>query len=275
MSIFTRLCFGAIMFVASAPAFAFGTDTPTQNAQRAPLGVMVAQADGGGLSDSDIRRINHYSDQALTALQAFNTGGNAEDEVAALRLRVQRLVDAGARSGLDLVQTADYFEAYLAEQANAALPGALLDASGRFDARSLFASTMIYFSNLGTQEVDVAAVDEADLAAIGSVAKRLSPQVPAAPQTAQISVVETPVVVLETPVIAPNAPANVRAILERVRLKGDDWVITVQQGDSLGQFANALYGDTLFFQRIFEANQQVLASPNSITVGQELVLPKG
>lgn len=274
MSIFTRLIFGAFSLAFAMPALAFGTDTPAKVNASSPLGIMVTQASGAVLTDRDIRRINHYAAQTLDALQAFRAGTEAEAAVATLRQRVQRLVDAGQRSGLDLAQTADYFEAYLTENLRAPLPALLLDAAGRFDARSLFASTITFLENQAPQDVDIAAVDEADLVAISSVAKQFSPQAPIAPIPAQAPVVEQPVVVAKTPVIAPDAPANVRAILERVRLKGDAWVITVERGDSLGQYAGALYGDRLLFLRIFEANRGVLSRPDTISIGQELVLPK-
>jgi len=265
MSIFTRLLSGALLLSIASPVLALGTPP-------APLGVMATQSTPTVLSDRDIRRTNHYSSQTLEALQAL---GSDDSAIALLRQRVQRLVDAGARSGMDLLNTADYFQAYLAENNEAPLPGALLDADGRFNARGLFTGTMLYLENEQPQGVDVAAVDEADLAAIGSVAKRLAPQAPVVQETLQLSVTVLPAAVLEAPAIPANAPANVRAILERVQINGQDWVITVEPGDSLGQYANALYGDTLFFQRIFEANLGALSTPNSIAVGQELLLPRG
>lgn len=271
MSIFTRLLSGALLFGLATPVLAFGTDRAAP-ATTFPLGVMVAQTSPTVLSDRDIRRINHYSGQTLEALQAL---GSDDSAVAVLRQRVQRLVDAGQRSGMDLLNTADFFQAYLAENNDAPLPAALLDADGRFNARSLFTATMMYMDSQQSAAVDVAAVDEADLAAIGSVAQRLAPQAPIVQETLQLSVTVLPTVALDVPEIPANAPANVRAILERVRVKGEDWVITVEKGDSLGQYANALYGDTLFFERIFQANLGVLSTPNSITIGQELVLPKG
>lgn len=270
MSILTRITTGALVCALATPVFALGPQTPPQ-ASSAPLGVLVAQSSPTVLTDSDIRRINHYSAQTLDALQALGTSDTA---IATLRQKVQRLVDAGERSGMNLLHTADYFEAFLAENAANPLPGAVLDAQGQFDARSLFTSVQMFNVSAEQPLVDVAAIDEADLAAIGSVAQQRAPQAPVQ-QTLQLSIVVQPVDVVETPVIAPNAPANVRAILERVWLDGDTWMINVERGDSLGQYANALYGDTLFFQRIFDANQNVLSTPNSITVGQALVLPKG
>lgn len=273
MSIYQSLISGAIVLSFSTPVFAVGTEAAPQAVAPAPLGVMVAQNSRTFLSDSDLRRINHYSTQTLEALQALDASTFSDSAVATLRQRVQRLVDAGQRSGMDLIQTADYFEAYLTTNNDGPLPGALLDADGRFNARSLFTATMLFLENNAAQPVDVAAVEEADLAAIGSVAQRVTPQAPVE-QTIQLSVTVLSDTTPALPAIAANAPANVRAILERVQLKGDLWVITVKPGDSLGQFANALYGDTLFFQRIYQVNLDKISTPNSITVGQELVLPK-
>ncbi|PIE10797.1 MAG: hypothetical protein CSA72_06920 [Rhodobacterales bacterium] len=49
---------------------------------------------------------------------------------------------------------------------------------------------------------------------------------------------------------------------------------TVQLGDSLGGIAHRFYGDAALFGRIFEANRQLLSSPNQIRRGQRLVIPK-
>jgi len=225
------------------------------------------------LTEKESRRINYYSAQALEALAAFGENSEAEGSLDALRQKVQRLTDAGQRSGLDLSATAAYFESYIAENANAPIPTAFLDGSGQFDVADLLSSVELYYNNVEQKALDFSASDEADIAAISSVARRSTPQA-AEVQTAALTEAEAPVVVIELPTIAPNAPANVRAILERVRLRGEDWVITVKQGDSLAQFANALYGDPRGFQKIFEANLAVLITPNAIKVGQELLLPK-
>jgi len=224
------------------------------------------------LPAKDLRRISHYSAQTLEALHEFGSNPEAEGRLAALRSKVQRLTDAGQRSGLTINATAEYFSTYCDENTAAPLPDVFLDAEGRFDAVSLLGSVEIFYNNEAPQAFDSTTTDEADMAAISSVAQPRTPQVPG--QNLELAVADVPVIVLETPVIAADAPAGVRAILERVQLRGEDWVITVEQGDSLGLYAEALYGNTLLFQQIFEANLAVLITPNSITVGQELVLPK-
>ncbi len=171
MSILSRIYFGAVMAALSTPAMALNTTAPMQPPS-APMGVMVAQNSPTVLSDRDISRINHYSEQLIVALMALEEGASA---VPVLRQRVQRMVDAGERSGMTLLNTADYFEAYLAENTTEPLPAVLYGADGRFDARSLFSATMLYFASTEGEAVDVAAIDAADLAAIGSVAQPVAP----------------------------------------------------------------------------------------------------
>lgn len=262
MSIFTRKISAALLC-----SFVLATPLSAQTTSATLLSVAE-------LPEKDIRRISYYSAQTLEAMHAFGSNAEAEGALEALRSKVQRLTDAGQRSGLTTNTTADYFSAFIAENNVAPLPIAFLDDGGQFDAVSLLNSVEIFYSNEVPQAFDVEASEQADMAAISSVAQQRAPQV-AVVQSAELTVVEVSAVVFETPAIAANAPANVRAILERVELNGEDWVITVKQGDSLGQYANALYGDTKLFQQIFEANLGVLITPNSIRVGQNIVLPRG
>ena len=48
---------------------------------------------------------------------------------------------------------------------------------------------------------------------------------------------------------------------------------TVQSGDTLWKIAETVYGDGSEFQKIFEANQELLESPDRIFPGQELTIP--
>jgi len=234
----------------------------------------AAQRTVAELPEKELRRITYYSAQTLEAMREFGSNAGAEGSLEALRSKVQRLTDAGQRSGLTTNATAEYFSAFIAENSTTPLPIAFLDDDGQFDSASLLNSVEIYYVNEAPQAFDIEASDAADMAAISSIAQTRTPQAPAV-QSIELAVVEQPVIVLDTPTIAANAPANVRAILERVQLNGEDWVITVQQGDSLGQYANALYGDTKLFQQIFEANLALLITPNSIRVGQNILLPRG
>jgi LysM repeat protein len=48
---------------------------------------------------------------------------------------------------------------------------------------------------------------------------------------------------------------------------------TVQSGDSLSKIAKQFYGDPNAYNKIFEANRNILNDPNKIFPGQELVIP--
>jgi nucleoid-associated protein YgaU len=48
---------------------------------------------------------------------------------------------------------------------------------------------------------------------------------------------------------------------------------TVAAGDSLSKIAKQFYGNANEYMKIFEANKDKLTDPNSIKVGQQLVIP--
>jgi LysM repeat protein len=48
---------------------------------------------------------------------------------------------------------------------------------------------------------------------------------------------------------------------------------TVVAGDSLSKISKHFYGDPNHYMRIFEANRDQLDDPNTIQIGQELVIP--
>ncbi len=48
---------------------------------------------------------------------------------------------------------------------------------------------------------------------------------------------------------------------------------TVKKGESLSLIAKHYYGDLMKYKAIFEANRDILANPDRIEVGQELVIP--
>jgi len=48
---------------------------------------------------------------------------------------------------------------------------------------------------------------------------------------------------------------------------------TVQSGDTLWKIAEEEYGDGKDYQKIFEANRNLLQNPDHILPGQELIIP--
>ena len=49
---------------------------------------------------------------------------------------------------------------------------------------------------------------------------------------------------------------------------------TVKAGDTLSKIAQQFYGDKMAYQRIFEANRDILKDPDKIEVGQVIKVPK-
>lgn len=70
------------------------------------------------------------------------------------------------------------------------------------------------------------------------------------------------------------AAGNAERDIVSVRLDNEDVLYTVGVGDSLGALALRFYGDAGRASVIFDANRSVLATPNSVRVGQELLLPR-
>ncbi|MGL6211024.1 MAG: LysM peptidoglycan-binding domain-containing protein [Paracoccaceae bacterium] len=54
---------------------------------------------------------------------------------------------------------------------------------------------------------------------------------------------------------------------------GSDVTYTVQIGDSLGSLALRFYGDSALHPVIYDANRGLMASPDSLAVGQVLIIP--
>lgn len=55
--------------------------------------------------------------------------------------------------------------------------------------------------------------------------------------------------------------------------EASDRTYTVQSGDTLGSISRKVYGTSARYMEIYNANRDVLSSPNSVTVGQELRIP--
>lgn len=247
------------------------------------MSVVTVNAESGQvtnfvLSESDNRRLAHYSGQTLTAIFALNDPANDQGvAIDSLRQKAKRLIDAGQRSGISTEQTANYFSAYVAEYEGGQIPNFLQGASGQLDARQLFRSVEFFYRDAAPKTVDIAALEAQDLEAIKAVAVSNAAQ-GAEPVNLQLSVTTPVAAVVEQPrgpEISADADETTRAVLERVRLSGENWVIEIRSGDSLAQFAYALFQDRLRFREIYDLNQGILESPNHLKVGQVLVLPRG
>ncbi len=81
-----------------------------------------------------------------------------------------------------------------------------------------------------------------------------------------------------TPQVPPATPENTAGLEVRVVQRANEEVqarfYTVQPGDSLGAIAITFYGRSDMYDHIFQANRQILSSPDRIRIGQRLVIPQ-
>ncbi len=72
----------------------------------------------------------------------------------------------------------------------------------------------------------------------------------------------------------PKDPSNIQGVEVLPAGERDQFVI-VKSGDTLSSIAKSVYGTVTMADAIFEANRDQLTSPDSLSLGQRLRLPKG
>ncbi|WP_368185267.1 LysM peptidoglycan-binding domain-containing protein [Aestuariibius sp. HNIBRBA575] len=78
----------------------------------------------------------------------------------------------------------------------------------------------------------------------------------------------------EVPVLDPTQSEGVEVrVVQRATETVQNKFYTVQRGDSLGGIAIKFYGNAAEYRKIFDANRQLLSSPDTIRAGQRLFIP--
>lgn len=72
------------------------------------------------------------------------------------------------------------------------------------------------------------------------------------------------------PVASPTAAATAAP---SVATKAGGRIHEVASGDTLMEVAKKYYGDPMGYEKIFEANKDILDSPDSLQIGQKLKIP--
>ncbi len=270
-----RLVFAFCFILLASTANAYSNGSATLTNPKGVFGLEYAQAQINTLNESDLRRLNFYTGRAIEALADLadedalagqNGGALSGNTVAALRDAITRLIDAGRRSGLSQNDVADYF--LLASDTRFAqnIPLALQGAGGSIDARALFDGI--------TNRAELAANPQVDidyLALLDAESAGLDLGIGANATTVQPG--ET-VIIASGPQPRQGANSASIAIIERVVVDGETWRIEVVRGDNLAAYAAAIYGDSLSYRLIFNANTRVLINANTLEVGQVITLPK-
>lgn len=74
--------------------------------------------------------------------------------------------------------------------------------------------------------------------------------------------------------IAGNIKGVKNVEFEGVRADSDEDYYEIKSGDNLSKIAKHFYGDGNLYNKIFEANKEVIKDPNLIYPGQKIRIPK-
>jgi hypothetical protein len=228
------------------------------------LGRLVyAQATIESLSESDARRLAFYADRSMRALQAVVETSEANDFAAQsqandrFRESITRLGDAGIRSGLSTDTVAEFYTQIVLENFGQDFMRKLGTVGGGLDFATMFRNVSAPQNTYGGEDTYLDALN-AESATLTETAETHAEN--AGGNTG--------------PVALQNASAYEISIIDRVRVNGDKWEISVQTGDSLSAIASAIYGDSLSYTIIYNANRNVLTNPNVLEVGTIVQIPK-
>ncbi len=83
--------------------------------------------------------------------------------------------------------------------------------------------------------------------------------------------VEQPLLAFETPTTSHAAPVDPFPVAEPAV---EDQLYTVQPGDTLSAVASKTLGSSRKYELIYEANRDILATPNSLQIGMQLRIPQ-
>ncbi len=259
----------AMVFAGGAYAdarFATVSDGPTS-----AFRLEYAQEGIDNINESDLRRLVFYADRASRTLQDLVEGSSErsiiEQDKMNRRFResISRLADAGARSGLSMDQVADFFTQSVFDHFGQSFMQQVGAVAGGLDFRTLFRNV----STVPDPRTHVGDSGTDFLNALADASKNLDLSAP----SGGTSVISSPAAPVGPQPFA-NANAAERAIVGRIQVNQGRWELTVGAGDSLSLIASAIYGDSLSYTTIYNANVDVLNSPNVIDVGTVLVLPQ-
>jgi len=237
--------------------------------EREMLGWQLAQQ--GTIKPSTQRRLMFYADKVRTSLQDLvledtSAEGGAElsnNTTNILRTNIERLIDAGVKAGLSIEEVALFFDDNMRDKFSGTVPFIVQAADGSLNAMQLFQGV----AQSKTTSTDSSA--EADYLAMVTAAGtdaqggEINPT-PTAP--------EKPEIVTKQDTIERDP--SIQVYWDRVVINGDRRTINVQKGDTLATFANAFYGDSLLYRKIYEANKDVISSPNLLEVGKTITIPQ-
>ncbi|MCI4662507.1 MAG: LysM peptidoglycan-binding domain-containing protein [Neomegalonema sp.] len=178
--------------------------------------------------------------------EADRAGVSADDQAAELRQQLADLVAKAQEAGESPEYVAALIDEALAENPNRALPAALSNERGELDTQALIA-VIVTEQARRDQAADpyiAALMAEGESQSTGAINRS-----------------------------GVDDTRAKRAFLEALAERKVDEYYIVRSGDTLGSIAQRSYGDAFMYRKIYNANRDILRSPNFIEVGQRLYLP--
>ena len=226
--------------------------------------------DMASVRPSTLRKLRFYAAKARAALadmgKADAMRGATGEELAVkaakeLRKAIEKLIDAGAKAKLDLEQTAAFFAQDLRENYTGQLPFIVFNEAGELNTSQLFQGVF-------DARASIKATEDADYFAY---VNNLGNEAVSGSDTQSEKPVERAAAVQES---APQRDPAVQAYWDRLVERDGKRYIRVAPGDTLATYASAFYGDSLRYRKIYNANTDVMESPNLLTVGETIEIPQ-
>lgn len=236
---------------------------------------VMAQATLDTITDSDLRRLTYYNRRALDSLLAVVESASSRDIIeqsrvnGTFRTAISRLVDAGKRSGLSVDVVAMFFVEAVTEEFGQDFMQRVGQVAGGLDVITLFRNV----SNPMDPRTSNVDNGMTFLNALAQASEDLDLTREAGDEPAASATAAEPAA-SAGPRALPNASGPERIIVDRIVVEGDEWSIVVRSGDSLALFASAIYGDSLAYNVIYQANRNVLSNPNTLNIGIKIIIPK-
>jgi len=240
------------------------------------VGTLYAQQiafDMASVRPSTLRRLRFFSEKARTALadvakadSMTGTTGEAQADKAArdLRKAIEKLIDAARKAKLDLDQAAAFFAQDLRDNYTGPLPFIVSNEAGELNTGPLF-------QGIYDARASITAGDDADyLAYVNNLGDEAETGDDATNQPVKTE--ENVPVAVEAD--TPNRDPAVQVYWDRLSEKDGKRYIRVVSGDTLATYAAAFYGDSLRYRKIYNANTNVMESPNKLTVGLTIEIPR-
>ena len=229
--------------------------------------VLVAGCSGGGSADERDER-DPYLRKARdaksgqdfdTAISWYNKALDRKPQLARAHLELGLLYDQQLD---DDIRAIYHYQRYLELRPNAEKKEIIQELIGH--AKISFAASLSDNSNEAIREIQMLKKEVQTLRVLLADAQAAAASAPKKSKASAAKAAKAAAEAVETPAVAATPEAAPAA--------SETYV--VQGGDTLSRIATRVYNDPNKWREIYDANRDALASPQSIKVGQTLVIPR-